>query len=573
MQDSVLAHIQYGEGLNMRAIDLYSGVGGWALGLRLAGIDVVASYELWGPANETNFKNNHHQAQTVDIRRLTFAELPKNIDIVVGSPPCTQFSFSNRGGSGNIDDGLEDIIRFLSVVDYLRPKAWAMENVPRVAQIIREELAEGGRLHKFSHLGLEPHIVSMEDFGVPQRRRRCVAGNFDFSLLKAYSERTPRPTLGEVVAALAADPVIDPLYGHKIPHKDLIDHDAEAALNLEEVRINRAAKVTHPVYNSMPFPDPLERSVRTITATCTRVSRESIIIECPDVAQTFRRLTVRERACLQGFPITFQFYGRSYSQKLRMVGNAIPPAFSFLVAQTFIGRKPEDLLTLASAALGLASPIPPPPKTVPDKPGATYPYNRNFRFAITSLRLKSGVRFELGNLVSSQCTDWIVAFWFGTSKSIRTLPLDEKQYDAVYAELPFAIKEAISAPLTRLATFIRNADIDNMQKLWSHRGPGETRAFMLLDELAEVGNFVRTELASNEAQAQAAIAGAVGRTFGENSLDLQGIGKLLRNAPLILAGLLVGSLANIELAKHVGAPTRDHRRRQTATTAPLDRGF
>ena len=105
----------------MRAIDLYSGVGGWSLGLRLAGVEVVASYERWGPANETYFKNNLHQAQTVDIRRLTFAELPKDIDIVVGSPPCTQFSFSNRGGSGDIDDGLEDIVRFLGVVEHLRP--------------------------------------------------------------------------------------------------------------------------------------------------------------------------------------------------------------------------------------------------------------------------------------------------------------------------------------------------------------------------------------------------------------------------------------------------------------------
>lgn len=38
----------------LRAIDLYSGVGGWSLGMRLAGINVVASYERWGPANETS---------------------------------------------------------------------------------------------------------------------------------------------------------------------------------------------------------------------------------------------------------------------------------------------------------------------------------------------------------------------------------------------------------------------------------------------------------------------------------------------------------------------------------------
>src|SRR3546814_1505424 len=67
-----------------RAIDLYSGVGGWSLDLRLAGIDVIDSYEPWGPANETNFKNNPHQAQTAALRRMSLAELPSDIDVAAG---------------------------------------------------------------------------------------------------------------------------------------------------------------------------------------------------------------------------------------------------------------------------------------------------------------------------------------------------------------------------------------------------------------------------------------------------------------------------------------------------------
>lgn len=298
----------------LRAIDLYSGVGGWSLGLRLAGIDVVASFERWGAANETNFKNNHHQAQTVDIRRLSYDDLPSDIDVVVGSPPCTQFSFSNRGGNGDLEDGLKDIENFLSIVDRLRPKVWAMENVPRVAEIIMSELEPGGRLEQFAHLGFMPHLISMDDYGVPQRRRRCVAGNFDFELLTEYAAHLERPTLGQVVKALAADPVIDPLFGVIMPRADLVDHVAEEPLNLEEVRINRANKANHTVYNAMPFPDPLDRSVRTITATCTRVSRESIVIADPDTPDVYRRLTVRERASLQGFPITFQFYGQTRAE-------------------------------------------------------------------------------------------------------------------------------------------------------------------------------------------------------------------------------------------------------------------
>jgi DNA (cytosine-5)-methyltransferase 1 len=212
-----------------RAIDLYSGIGGWSLGLRLSGIEVVASYEYWGPANETNFKNNAHLAQTVDIRRLALADLPSDIDIVVGSPPCTQFSFSNRGGGGDIADGLKDIKKFLSIVDHLKPRVWAMENVPRVAKIIETEMQDGGALEDFRHLGCSTHIVDMAEFGVPQRRRRCIAGNFNMQLLNSYRSGARTPSLGDVVQALAANPITDPLFGIELLRTNLTDHVKEDA--------------------------------------------------------------------------------------------------------------------------------------------------------------------------------------------------------------------------------------------------------------------------------------------------------------------------------------------------------
>src|ERR1043166_2753865 len=325
-----------------RAIDLYSGVGGWSLGLRLAGIEVVGSYDIWGAANETNLKNNSHQAQTVDIRRLSREEVPRGIDIVVGSPPCTQFSFSNRGGGGDIADGLEDIIRFLRIVDHVRPRLWAMENVPRVAKIIEAELKRGGRLAKFSHLRCSTHVVDMSEYGLPQRRRRCIAGNFDIELLQSYRTRACLRTLGDVITALAADPVADLTFGIELPHDEVTDHVEEDMLSAEEVRINRANKLNHTVYNAMPFPDPFDRPVRTMTATCTRVGRESIVIAAPGEPDGYRRLTLRERASLQGFPITYQFYGASYGAKLRMIGNAVPPPFAYLMGHVLqnhqIGR-------------------------------------------------------------------------------------------------------------------------------------------------------------------------------------------------------------------------------------------
>ncbi|MFT7106828.1 MAG: DNA (cytosine-5)-methyltransferase 1 [Yoonia sp.] len=61
--------------------------------------------------------------------------------------------------------------------------------------------------------------------------------------------------------------------------EEIIDNELEEPLNWEEERFNRDMKVAHPIYNGMPFPDPFDRSIRTVTATCTRVLRESPIIK------------------------------------------------------------------------------------------------------------------------------------------------------------------------------------------------------------------------------------------------------------------------------------------------------
>src|SRR3546814_16283278 len=102
---------------------------------------------------------------------LALADLPDDIDIVVGSPPCTQFSYSNRGGGGDIADGLEDVKRFLTIVDHLKPRVWAMEHVPRVAKIIVADLKAGGQPEAFNHMGCVPPIINIDVYDLTQRRR------------------------------------------------------------------------------------------------------------------------------------------------------------------------------------------------------------------------------------------------------------------------------------------------------------------------------------------------------------------------------------------------------------------
>ncbi|TGT56617.1 DNA methyltransferase [Mesorhizobium sp. M00.F.Ca.ET.170.01.1.1] len=538
----------------LRAVDLYSGVGGWSLGLRMAGVDVVASYDRWRRANETNEINNGHPAITLDLRSLDLEMLPRDIDIVVGSPPCTQFSYANRGGGGDIGDGLEDIKVFLRVVQHLRPKAWAMENVPRVASILDHELKAGGRLAEFAHLEMSYRVINMEDFGLPQRRRRCIAGNFDFDLLAAYCSEVKRPTLGDVIAALGADHVVDPLYGIELSSNELVDHVPEDGLSPEEMRINRANKAEHPVYNRMPFPDPLSRSVRTITATCTRVSRESIIIKEPKGPEIYRRLTIRERACLQGFPIDFQFFGGSYAQKLTMIGNAVPPLFSYYVACA-LNRVPKAKASrISSRQTPVNSRGSKPMDTPPARSGATYPPTRTFRFAIPSLRLSSGVRFDLTNVSSSdEHLSWRVNFVFGTSKSIHKLDPG----GALLTHIAPLLRgmPMLTENMRHLQEVFESFDVTNMQRVWCHQAEGE-HPFQVLDVLDAAGTHVRDVLAGNLGTAQAIVASAVGLQHKDKVIELKGVERLRRNASVVAAGLLVGSIANISLSRTNGVTSR-----------------
>jgi DNA (cytosine-5)-methyltransferase 1 len=170
------------------AIDLYSGIGGWSLGYKLAGVNIVSSYEYWKPAIKTHEKNFNSKVIGHNIRKLNYSELPSKVDFIVGSPPCTQFSYSNKGGGGDLEDGLKDLYAFLKIVKKIKPKYWAMENVPRVSKILSKVLDEDDDFKPFKELFNFNEVVSADDYGLPQARKRMIAGFFPFELFKKYKE-------------------------------------------------------------------------------------------------------------------------------------------------------------------------------------------------------------------------------------------------------------------------------------------------------------------------------------------------------------------------------------------------
>ncbi|WP_299164224.1 DNA cytosine methyltransferase [uncultured Eudoraea sp.] len=522
----------------MNCIDLYSGIGGWTLGMKLNGIDHVKSFEWNKDSNQTHNINFGTNTEEIDIRKLDFKTLPEvgTIDFVVGSPPCTQFSYSNKGGGGDIQDGLVDMYQFLCVVEYLKPKYWAMENVPRVKNILEKALNEDSKFKRFKKLFNYLEVVDSSDFGVPQKRKRMIAGNFPYKLFESYKEHTVERTLGDILNALEQDVVIDPVYKYSLPKNEITDHIIEEALNPEELRLNRESKTYHPIYNGMSFPERLDKPSRTITSTCTRVSRESLVIKN---GVGYRRLTVRERGMLMGFPVTYQYYGKTYNSKLKMIGNAIPPVVTYYLFQS-MKEVPVEQLTLIDDVKVYRhnSPTEEIPITPPDKVKFKYRDVRSFRLAIPEYRLGSGVRFELSNKCTENICVWSIKFFYGSSKKINQVLFTHKKYKQIIEFLKVQ-DVRIDCELNELISFSKTVSSSQLQKRWTHKSKEYTHPYDVLDKLSEFGlNLKKSLLNVNISDSE--FTSIVG-----NNLNA----KLFDNKGLILSGIVLGYVFNKNIKK------------------------
>ena len=513
--------------------DLYSGIGGWTMGMKLSNIENHSSYEWFNQSNNTHNQNFNSKNDEVDIRKLKLTNLPKpgSIDFVVGSPPCTQFSFSNRGGSGDIDDGLVDVYKFLNIVSYLKPKYWVMENVPRVKNIINDIINNNKKFKKFKHLIKFNEVVDSSEFGLPQKRRRMICGDFPFEIFMNYRSNCEKLNMGDVIDSLKNETIVDPIYGYSLKKTDITDHIKEVPLNSEELRLNSESKIYHPIYNNMNFPDLLEKPSRTITSTCTRVSRESIIIKDDN---RYRRLTLREKGMIQGFPITFQFFGNSFSSKQMMIGNSIPPVITYYLFQSMLEVKPNSVKKIREVnSYFHRVPDDNVKITHPEKNKGNYRKNRSFRLSIPGLRFGSGVRFELSNKLEKDKISWSIKFLYGSSKKIQSLDLGNKTISKFISENFLESQK----DLTELNKTLKKTSSMKLQNVWNHLDIDSIHPYKLLDLFGDYVKFINEKIKKLDYDDS-----AVDRLFNGPYNK-----KLEENKSLVITGLLLGNFVNKNL--------------------------
>lgn len=389
--------------------DLFCGAGGSSEGYRQLGFKGLWAIDNWAPAVETNQKN-HPEIKVIqaDVLTLDPYRLPK-VDVLIGSPPCTFFSMSNNGGKGNKEKGMELVYRFFYFVHVLKPRYWVMENVPQLKNHLPNVVplrSIGVDAPGCFDIPMRAELNSA-NFGVPQRRRRFFCGNFP----EVFATHTQSPDknqglkpwipLDHVLNALP-DPhtpervgeVQDPNYPFRIPAAELTEQTDLSPITRDEFEDIKQKKQRHSFYGFMTIPERGELPSRTVVARSNK-GRESLLVKTKD-GRWFRVLTIRENACLQGYPISYQFWGPRLCDRYMLVGNAVPVGLSRAIAEAILndsGRiipKPLVKITVGEKP----TPLTVKPRNLAQR--TRLPIARKFRAHVPSCRQNSH-RVDLDN--------------------------------------------------------------------------------------------------------------------------------------------------------------------------------
>jgi DNA (cytosine-5)-methyltransferase 1 len=170
----------------LTCIDLFSGCGGFSLGIERAGLHTLAAIDIDPQAVQTyrkNFPNIPHVLER-DITMYAPSDLDillggQAVDVIIGGPPCQGFSNVRKVDGANhgnrfVEDPRRYLYReFLKYVAYFKPSVFVIENVLGIrttaggdfyTRVNFEARALGYRVH-----GEE---IRAWRYGVPQKRIR-----------------------------------------------------------------------------------------------------------------------------------------------------------------------------------------------------------------------------------------------------------------------------------------------------------------------------------------------------------------------------------------------------------------
>jgi DNA (cytosine-5)-methyltransferase 1 len=166
-------------------VDFFAGAGGLSKGFTDAGYRVVFANDFQDVCVST-YRFNHPElpadrVSSQDVRKIVDdigRYINRDVDVVVGGPPCQGFSSANK--QPIIDDPRNELYKyFLKAIKELLPKFVVMENVKGMLSVANQVVdhyksirgMRDGRIYTYS---VAYRLMNSADFGVAQNRERLI---------------------------------------------------------------------------------------------------------------------------------------------------------------------------------------------------------------------------------------------------------------------------------------------------------------------------------------------------------------------------------------------------------------
>ncbi len=280
----------------MRVVDLFCGCGGLSLGFEKAGFNVVAGFDVWDEAiavYRKNFKHPVIKQDLSDVESSVKAIHAYHPDMIIGGPPCQDFS---SAGKRDEDNGRGDLtLYYATIISIMKPQWFVMENVERILKT--NKLVQAKKIYKEAGYGMTQMVLDASLCGVPQKRKR-------FVLIGKLGEMDDF-MLNELTGHLAKKPMtVADYFGDRLGVDYYYRHPRSYARR-GIFSINEPSATVRGV--NRPMPDGYQ-----LRPNDPVKSKDGI-----------RALTTKERSMIQTFPEAFVFCGNKTNQE-QMIGNAVP---------------------------------------------------------------------------------------------------------------------------------------------------------------------------------------------------------------------------------------------------------
>ena len=322
----------------MKAIELFAGAGGLALGIEKAGFKTIGLVEFDKAASDTlKFNRPHWRVIHDDIANISplnledyFSIKKGELDLLSGGAPCQAFSYAGKRL------GLEDargtlFYHYAVFLDKLQPKMFLFENVRGLVSHDHGKTYQT-ILNIFEKEGytVQAKVLNAWNYGVAQKRERMIMVGIRNDLTDHIHFQYPnphdyKPILRDILLDCPPSPgtqysdykrkifeLVPPGgYWRDIP-QDIAKEYMKSTWYMEGGRTG--------ILRRLSLDEP---SLTVLTSPTQKQTERCHPLEA-------RPFTIRENARIQSFPDDWIFQG-SISNQYKQVGNAVPVNLAYEV--------------------------------------------------------------------------------------------------------------------------------------------------------------------------------------------------------------------------------------------------